>query len=225
MAHSLTVRLTRLYHTLYCHYGPQHWWPARSRFEIILGAILTQNTNWKNVEKAIAALRKEGLLAPDKLREVSSPELAQLVKPSGYYNIKAERIRSFLSFLDTEFHGNLASMFRETTETLRRRLLGVAGIGPETADSILLYAAKRPVFVIDTYTRRILSRHGLADGSDAYGQLQALFMNHLQPDVQMFNEYHALLVQVGKNHCLPRPRCGKCPVQQAEGRPSQENCQ
>ncbi len=212
MAPDPAHHLQEIYDSLFSTYGPQHWWPAKSRFEVILGAILTQNTNWKNVERAIANLREADLLKYENLREVPSQRLAELVRPSGYFNIKAERLHAFCRFLQREYKGNLRKMFREKTEDLREKLLSVKGIGPETADSILLYAAKRPVFVVDAYTRRVLSRHGLCRETASYEEIQALFMENLDGDVQMFNEYHALFVQVGKLHCTPKPRCAECPL-------------
>jgi endonuclease-3 related protein len=208
----LTLRLTDLYSTLRSHYGPQKWWPAQSPFEVILGAILTQNTNWKNVEKAIANLKRNRLLSIRALHGLSTKKLTVLIRPSGYFNIKADRIQCFLDFLFSEYRGSLAVLFREETERLRERLLKVKGIGPETADSILLYAAGRPVFVVDAYTRRVFSRHGLCQEGVSYDQLQALFMNHLEADAPMFNEYHALIVCVGKEFCTPTPRCEACPL-------------
>ena len=212
MQHKLTLRLMSLYNKLYSYYGPQNWWPARNRFEVILGAILTQNTNWKNVEKAIANLRKNKLLSVQSLRKVSRNTLAVQIKPSGYFNIKADRIKCFLDFLVCEYGGSLTKFFREETETLRKKLLTVKGIGPETADSILLYSAKRPVFVVDAYTRRVFSRHGFCHNGATYDELQTLFSNNLKADVQMFNEYHALLVRVGKDYCGPKPKCSDCPL-------------
>ncbi len=215
MGGSLTARrlLVKIYDTLYSYYGPQHWWPARTRFEVVLGAILTQNTNWKNVEKAITNLKNENLLRFEALQQVPRQRLARLIRPSGYFNIKTDRIRSFIEFLGLEYGGDLKKMFRERTERLRESLLSIRGIGPETADSILLYAAGRPVFVVDAYTRRVLSRHELCEEESTYDQIQALFMENLTPpDVQMFNEYHALLVRTGKEHCKPKPDCSKCPL-------------
>jgi endonuclease-3 related protein len=212
MRNSPGPRLEKIFAVLSSHYGPQHWWPAESRFEVIIGAILTQNTNWKNVEKAIINLRQKGLLSPGALRRVRRKRLASLIRPSGYFNIKADRIKSFLDFLWAEHNGSLKSLFKERTEVLREKLLKVKGIGPETADSILLYAAERPVFVVDAYTRRILSRHGLCDNGCNYEEMQALFMENLTADVMAFNEYHALLVRVGKEHCTPNPECVECPL-------------
>ncbi|MEK6776353.1 MAG: endonuclease III domain-containing protein [bacterium] len=213
MKKNFAPRLLKIYHTLHAHYGPQHWWPAKSRFEVIVGAILTQNTNWKNVEKAIANLKAEDLVSPDAIHRVSRKKLSRLIRPSGYFNIKADRLKSFTDFLMSEYGGSLKGMLREKTVTLREKLLSVKGIGPETADSILLYAAGMPVFVVDAYTRRILSRHGLCEDKASYNQIQSLFMENLKPDVRMFNEYHALLVCAGKTQCASTPACPGCPLQ------------
>jgi len=208
----LALKLEKVYKTLYTHYGPQYWWPAKSRFEVILGAILTQNTNWKNVEKAITNLKEKNLLSSKALQKLPQKRLATLIRPSGYFNIKADRIKSFLHFFESVYGGDLQRMFREKTGTLRKKLMSVKGVGPETADSILLYAGCRPVFVVDAYTRRILSRHGLCENGCNYDQMQTLFMENLTADTRMFNEYHALLVRVGKEHCTPQPDCSECPL-------------
>lgn len=213
MKKNLAPRLLNIYHALHTHYGPQHWWPAKSRFEVIVGAILTQNTNWKNVEKAIANLKTEDLVSPDAIHKVSRQRLSRLIRPSGYFNIKADRLKSFTDFLMSEYGGDLKAMLREKTGVLREKLLCVKGIGPETADSILLYAAGRPVFVVDAYTRRILSRHGLCEDKTSYNQIQSLFMENLEPDSRLYNEYHALLVCAGKTQCTTTPVCTGCPLQ------------
>ncbi|OIP64338.1 MAG: endonuclease [Nitrospirae bacterium CG_4_9_14_3_um_filter_53_35] len=213
MKRNLAQRLLRIYKILYAHYGPQHWWPADSRFEVIVGAILTQNTNWKNVEKAITNLKAEGILSPQALHKVSRQRLSRLIRSSGYFNIKTDRLKSFMDFMMSGYGGDLKAMFRGKTEILREKLLNIKGIGPETADSILLYAAGRPVFVVDAYTRRVLSRHGLCEDKASYHQIQSLFMENLAPDVRMFNEYHALLVSAGKRHCTSKPVCSGCPLQ------------
>jgi endonuclease III related protein len=192
--------------------GPQHWWPGDTSFEVIVGAILTQSTAWTNVEKAIGNLSREGLLTPRTLSRVGLRKLAALIHSSGYFNQKAKRLKNFLAYLSR--YATLDRMFEEPTETLREELLAIKGLGPETADSILLYAAGRPVFVVDAYTRRILSRHGWSDEKAAYGEIQDLFYSQLPRDVRLFNQYHALLVNVGKNYCKRRePRCSECPLQ------------
>ncbi|MBW1644843.1 MAG: endonuclease III domain-containing protein [Deltaproteobacteria bacterium] len=194
--------------------GPQHWWPAESREETIIGAILTQNTSWVNVEKAIAALRQRRLLAFSRLEEMAPADLAAVIRPSGYYNQKAARLREFSRRLRTE-HGTLERLETLDTGELRSWLLSVKGIGPETADSILLYAFGRPVFVVDAYTGRIFSRHGLVTARAGYDDIQAYVHRHLPPEPQVYNEFHALLVNIGKNFCRRRqPACQQCPLQE-----------
>ncbi len=192
--------------------GPQGWWPGRTRFEVIVGAILTQNTAWSNVARAIANLHRARALTPQALASLPTPRLAGLIRSSGYYNIKATRLKRFLRFLERRYGLNLSRMFARHPSILRRELLAVPGIGPETADSILLYAGDVPTFVVDAYTRRILNRHGLIRPDATYDQVQALFMTALPPDAALYNEYHALLVAVGKDFCRPIPRCAGCPL-------------
>ncbi len=206
-------RIAGFYDVLYKHYGPQGWWPAKTELECILGAILTQNTAWKNVEKAMENLKREELISIDKLALIPVQHLASLIRPSGYFNQKAAKIKNFINFILENYSGKLEEMFEEDTQTLRDKLLGIKGIGPETADSILLYAGKKPVFVIDAYTYRILSRHGMIPEESSYGEMQELFMGSLPEDVQVFNEYHALLVRVGKEQCKKTPLCEGCPLE------------
>lgn len=216
----LRRRLLALYRALWGAFGPQHWWPGRTTFEVVVGAILTQNTAWANVERAIANLRAAGALSPRALRDRPLGELARLIRPSGYFNIKAHRLRAFIDHLFTRHGGDLRRMLRHPSDRLRAELLAIPGIGPETADSILLYAANRPVFVVDAYTRRILARHRLVSPAIDYHALQALFAGHLPHDPRLFNEYHALLVRVGKEFCRARPRCEACPLRfDLRGRP------
>jgi endonuclease-3 related protein len=205
--------LTGFYDALHRNLGPQKWWPAETPFEVIVGAILTQNTTWKNVERAIANLRAAGLLDPARLARVRLPRLERLVRPSGYYRQKARKLKAFLRFLDAEFGGSLDRMFRLPTAALREKLLSVHGIGPETADSILLYAGNHAVFVIDAYARRVLARHALAGARVSYDDAQALFHHHLPREATLFNQYHALLVETGKRWCRAREaRCEECPL-------------
>jgi endonuclease-3 related protein len=208
--------IPQFYSVLAAALGPQHWWPARTPFEVIVGAILTQSTAWVNVERAIANLRRERLLTPRALERVPYARLARLVRPSGYFRQKAKKLKAFVQFLRREYGGSLARMFRAPTPTLREKLLAVHGIGPETADSILLYAGNHPVFVVDAYTKRVLVRHGLVGEKVGYEEMCALFENPdsgLPRDATLYNEYHALLVQVGKNWCRPREaRCSECPL-------------
>ncbi len=179
---------------------------------MIVGAILTQNTNWTNVEKAIRNLKDKGLLTPEELRVVPEKELAERVRPSGYFNIKAIRLKEFITFLFRSFDGDLERMFSLDFKKLRHLLLEVKGIGPETADSILLYAGSYPVFVVDAYTKRIFSRLGLLSGEATYQQVQEFFMGNLNEETQLFNEYHALIVTHAKKHCKTKPACKSCPL-------------
>jgi len=205
-------RLISLYRHLLRHFGPQRWWPARSRFEVIVGAILTQNTAWTNVKRAIAAMRAERLLDPKAIDAAPHGALARLIRSSGYYNMKAGRLKQFTHFLLTRYGGSVRRMFRTEASRLREELLAISGVGEETADSILLYAGDRPIFVVDAYTRRVLGRHGLIMEGASYGEIQRLFMDHLPADPALFNEYHALLVAVGKEYCRRTPRCDACPL-------------
>jgi endonuclease III related protein len=192
--------------------GPQHWWPGETPFEVCVGAILTQNTAWTNVERAIANLKAKGLLDPFKLHALPAAELAQLIRPAGYFNIKTKRLKSFLKFLNDEYGGDLERMKGERTESLREKLLAVRGIGPETADSILLYALEKPVFVVDAYTKRIFTRHEVLSEEADYHEIQDHLVRHLSGDTKTFNEFHALIVNVGKNWCKTRePDCPHCP--------------
>jgi endonuclease III related protein len=192
-------------------HGPQHWWPGRTRFEVIVGAILTQNTSWSNVERAISILRREKLLNPEALEKISTARLAQLIRSSGYFRQKARKLKEFVQFLRDCHQGSLDKLFATPTAELREQLLAVHGIGPETADSILLYAGGHPVFVVDTYTRRILERHGLVHPKASYEEIRALFERNLTADSSLYNEYHALIVHTGKHFCQKRqPNCEHC---------------
>jgi endonuclease III related protein len=207
--------LLDVYSRLWLSFGPQHWWPGDTAFEIIIGAILTQSTSWSNVTMAIDNLKQAGLLSPQALAAVPDGELAALIRPSGYYRAKARKVRAFLDMLATDCAGDVDRLLALDTHNLRRLLLRTHGIGPETADAIILYAAGRPLFVIDAYTRRILSRLGICPASERYDDLQDLFMDNLPPDATMFNEYHALLVRLGKTTCAKSaPRCLQCPLRQ-----------
>jgi len=205
--------LPSYYATLSKTLGPRHWWPARTPFEVIVGAILTQNTAWQNVEKAMVNLRRERLLTPQAMERVSTQRLARLVRPSGYFRQKAKKLKAFVRFLRNEYDGSLPRMFATPTLELREQLLAVFGIGPETADSILLYAGGHAIFVVDAYTHRILGRHGISPGKPDYEAVRAMFEINLPADARFYNEFHALLVNVGKNWCRPRePRCSECPL-------------
>lgn len=205
--------LHELYQRLWEVWGPQGWWPGETPFEVAVGAILTQNTNWNNVALAIAKLKEQEVLEPQALYDLPEAELANLIRPAGYYNIKARRLKNFLAFLANRYRHSMEEMAAARLESLRPELLAIKGIGPETADSILLYALAKPTFVVDAYTFRILSRHRLIPETYAYEELRQLFMEHLPSQVPLFQEYHALLVRLGKVWCRPRPQCDSCPVQ------------
>ncbi len=209
----LRRRLFRLYDALLRRFGPQGWWPARSTFEVVVGAILTQSTAWANVERAIVALRRAGALQLSVLHRLPPGRLATLVRASGFYRVKAGRLRAFLRHLAHRHAGRLGRFLRQPAPALRAELSSIPGIGPETADSILLYAAGRPVFVVDAYTRRIFARHRIVPADVGYAELQALFMESLPRDPALFNEYHALLVRVAKEYCRASvARCAECPL-------------
>ena len=207
---SISQLLQNIYRQLMECYGPQHWWPAEEPFEVMVGAVLTQSAAWLNVEKAIDNLKTSKVMSPQALRHLSLPEIATLIRPCGYYNSKARKLKSLVNWLEEYCNDNLDKLFDINTNQLRQQLLSIYGIGQETADSIILYAANKPVFVIDAYTRRIISRIGLAPGSNSYTAYQSLFMDNLPADVRLFNEYHALLVSLGKNVCRKRPLCQQC---------------
>jgi endonuclease-3 related protein len=202
--------LLEIYDRLMSYYGPQHWWPGDSPFEVILGAILTQSAAWTNVEKAINNLKSAGALSPRAIRRLPLEQLAQLIRPSGYYNAKAIKLKAFVEWLDENYRDNLDKLLAVDVGTLREQLLSIHGIGNETADSIILYAAEKPVFVIDAYTRRIISRVGLLSEDDSYVNCRKYFMDNLPSDVRLFNEYHALLVRLGKEACRKQPLCTRC---------------
>jgi endonuclease-3 related protein len=205
--------LFEIYQRLYQSFGPQHWWPGETPFEIAVGAILTQNTNWGNVERAINNLKRHGTLSAKAIHKMSVKRLSELIRPAGYFTIKAKRLKSFVDFLMNDYHGSMMRMRHEDMHSLREKLLSVNGIGPETADSILLYALEKPVFVIDAYTKRVLSRHGIMEHEKPYEKFQKLFHSSLREDIRIFNEYHALFVTVGKMFCKrQKPLCEKCPL-------------
>ena len=205
--------LLDLYSRLYKAFGPRDWWPGDTTFEVVVGAILTQNTAWRNVRKAISNLKARSLLSPNALYHVPVQDLATVIMPAGYYNIKARRLKHFVRFLFQESAGDLDRLLAKDIDTLRGKLLSINGIGPETADSILLYAGGKPTFVVDAYTRRILFRHNLIPEETSYDEVRNFFMDCLEPDATMFNEYHALLVHVGHTFCLKKnPKCSGCPA-------------
>lgn len=239
-------RVRQYFQALMAHWGPQDWWPAHSRLEVIVGAFLTQNTSWKNVEGALRNLRRRGVLNLEGLRKISLRDLEAAVRPSGYFRQKAQRLKNFVRFLDTRYGGSLARMFARPTAQLRAELLELNGVGPETADSILLYAGGHPVFVVDAYTRRVFERHGVLGSEETYEEVRELFEGALgketggrwqdagfrpkaalsgrkrhkfqlrgkAPGARIFDEYHALLVQVAKHHCRKKePLCQGCPLE------------
>ena len=207
-------QLTDLYERLFNHFGPQDWWPGDSSFEVLVGAVLTQNTNWNNVQKAIDNLKRAGLLSYERMFDLPVDLLAEYIRPAGYFNIKAGRLKNLFETIGREFGGDINLMQERKTESLRQTLLSIKGIGPETADSILLYACSRPVFVVDAYTYRILVRHNLIPEDFGYEEIQQLFMDNTEPDEKLYNEFHALLVCAGKEFCKKtKPRCKGCPLE------------
>ncbi|AHB14275.1 endonuclease III domain-containing protein [Dehalococcoides mccartyi] len=207
---SLTPSLTDIYRCLLKKYGPQHWWPAESRFEMMAGAVLTQSAAWTNVEKAISRLKAADLLSPEAILEADEYYLAEAIRSSGYFNVKARKLKALSAWLQASYSGQADKLPYSDGTTLRKELLGVWGVGEETADSILLYACGKPVFVIDAYTRRIFSRLGLAERDAGYDRLQRLFTSNLAADAAVFNEYHALIVRHAKEHCRVKPVCKGC---------------
>jgi len=212
-ADSLRERLTDIYDRLLAAYGPQRWWPGSGGFETVAGAILTQSAAWPNVEQALERLRAAGALTPEAILSLDEAELAQLVRPSGYFNAKARKLIAFCNMLRREFSGDLHSLLALPAQELRGRLLSTYGIGPETADDIVLYAAAKPSFVIDAYTRRIFSRLGIAPQYEDYESWRSMFMVALPVNATMFNEYHALIVRHAKVSCAKRPDCARCVLQ------------
>jgi endonuclease-3 related protein len=204
--------LMAIYQTLYQYYGPTGWWPGDTPFEIAIGAILTQNTAWTNVEKAIENLKKMDLLDPFKMAQCERGLLEEAIKPSGYFRQKAERLIIFCNYLIERYDGQIERMSKKDTIELRKELLHIKGIGPETADDILLYACEHPIFVVDAYTRRIFSRHGILDEKLKYEEIQDFFHKQLPRDVHIFKEYHGLIVWTGKDYCRKKPKCSECPL-------------
>lgn len=202
--------LLKIYKRLFATYGPQHWWPAKEPFEVIVGAILTQSAAWTNVVKAIANLKQAGVLSPEAIRRISRVKLAALIHACGYYNAKARKLKAFAGWLGEKYKDDLNRLFAQDTGELRGQLLNVYGIGEETADSIILYAGNKPVFVTDAYTRRIMNRLGIVPKRNSYSALQTLFTANLPADVKLFNEYHALLVHLAKEICRAQPLCLQC---------------
>ena len=211
--HEFSTGIKKVYNILYSTFGPQDWWPGESKIEIIIGAILTQAVSWKNVEKAISNLKEADLLDLKSLKQIDKDKLAKLIKPSGYYNMKAKKVKSFINFIEENYNSNLNTFGKGKPTEKRKELLTIYGIGPETADSILLYAYNKPVFVIDAYTKRILSRINYIQQNISYKKLQNKIENNLKPDSKLYNEFHALFVKLAKEHCLKSsPLCENCPL-------------
>ncbi len=204
--------LAKVYRALHAAWGPQDWWPAESALEMMVGAVLTQNTAWTHVEKAIDRLKADGALDLHTLHDVPLETLADWIRPSGYFNVKARRLRALTTMVVENYGGDVAALLAESTDRLRGVLLEVNGIGPETADSIVLYAAEHPVFVVDAYTRRFMERHGWLRGGESYDEVATVFTDALPKDVELYNEFHALIVNLGKDYCRPRPDCSSCPL-------------
>ena len=207
---TIKLSLMEIYRKMFRHFGPRNWWPGETAFEICIGAILTQNTTWSNVEKAIANLKDVQCLSPEAIEKLDSLKLAELIRPSGYYNQKAKKLKTFVRFFIHEYGCSFRQWQKESLDLSRRKLLNVNGIGPETADSILLYALEKPIFVVDAYTRRIFSRHGFFPENFTYDQMQAFFAGYIEPS--LYNEFHALVVYTGKTFCRTRPACEGCPL-------------
>ncbi|MHC4712468.1 MAG: endonuclease III domain-containing protein [Planctomycetota bacterium] len=210
---SVSETLREFYDALHDRFGPQRWWPGDTPFEVMVGAVLTQNTNWKNVEKAIDNLKKANLLDPRALYAAPRERVAEVIRPAGYFNIKAARLHNLIALVVEKFGADLEALFAGGVDELREKLLAVRGIGRETADSIVLYAARKPTFVVDAYTFRLCVRHGLVFEDASYDELKSLFEDNLPADVPLFNEYHALIVRLGKEFCRKRARCGDCPLE------------
>ena len=215
----MTTRLTRIYEVLLAAHGPRGWWPADSPFEVMVGAVLTQRTSWRNVRLAIERLKEADLLSPRALAGVAPERLQELIRPSGYYRQKAARLQLLVRWVLERADGDPAGLAAASTEDLRAELLAIRGIGPETADSMLLYALERPTFVVDTYTMRMAVRHGLVDPECGYHELKDLFESHLPQELELYKDYHAQLVELGKRYCRPAPLCGQCPLHALLGDP------
>ncbi len=208
-----TELLMKYYDAMRSRFGHRAWWPGDSPLEVCVGAVLTQNTSWKNVEKAMDNLRAASALDLMKIYRMSHDELAQIIRPAGYYNVKARRLRNFVDHVVERHGADTGSLFSSTIESIREELLSINGVGPETADSIILYGARKPIFVVDAYTRRILERHGLVDKGVDYYSAQQMFHDLLQPDTALYNDFHAQIVAVGHHYCKPKPTCDDCPLQ------------
>lgn len=207
-------RYQEAFDLLHAYYGDQQWWPADTKFEILVGAVLTQNTNWSNVEKALSNLKNAGMLDFSLMSEMDESSLAEYIRPSGYYNLKAKRLKNLFAMIDEMYEGSLELLSKDDWQNARENLLTVKGVGPETADAVLLYVCEKPVFVVDSYTYRVFVRHQMVDEETDYHSIQELFMDNLKNDSRLFNEYHALIVQVAKDFCKKtKPLCKMCPLE------------
>jgi endonuclease-3 related protein len=205
--------LMAIYDKMYAAFGPQYWWPAEDDFEVMVGAILTQSVSWKNVETAISNLKTENLLSVKAILSVENDKLAGLIKSTMYFNQKAIKLKNLCEHIQLNYNGNIYGLLEKDIYQMRKELLSIKGIGPETADSIILYAARKPIFVVDAYTRRIFTRMGLLPDGVKYQEMQDFFMQNLPLGVKLFNEYHALIVRLGKDFCKKKkPLCTKCPI-------------
>jgi len=213
---SVGKRLMAAYEAMNDHFGNLSWWPGETAFEIALGAILTQNTNWKNVTRAIENIRNAGILQSELLYKADKDYVAELIRPAGFFNVKTTRLRAFLEYLHGNYGGDMDEMSKEETWKLRKSLLSVKGIGEETADSILLYGCRKKVFVVDAYTRRIFTRHNIIDNKWTYHDIQRLCMDNLPSDSEIYNQYHALIVETGKQYCRKKQQCTGCPLARGE---------
>jgi endonuclease-3 related protein len=208
----MTPHPIEIHDRLFDAFGPQHWWPGDSPFEVIVGAVLVQNTAWKNVSRAIDNLREAGLRSPEAIHELPAAELEELIQPAGYFRLKTKRLKNVVAFIVDRYGGSLDDMFAVDLAALREELLAINGVGPETADSILLYAGDLPTFVVDTYTARVFKRHEWVDVDADYHDLKEYFESQLEESVPLFNEYHALLVRIGHEFCRRAPKCDECPL-------------
>jgi len=206
-------QLMQIYNRMFAYFGPRSWWPGETMFEICVGAILTQSVSWKNVMKAIDNMKRAGLLELESMYTASAEAIEQCIIPTMYYRMKTKKLQAFVSHIMQKYNGDLAKMFSKDMDSLRIELLSIYGIGPETADSIILYAAEKPAFVVDAYTRRIFSRLGIFSDDVTYDEMKNYFMQRLSPDVPLYNEYHALVTGIGNRFCSnKRPKCKECPL-------------
>lgn len=213
-------KLIHIFDRLLLAFGQRRWWPGESPLEVMVGAILTQNTAWRNVERAISNMKEQAILDMDVLIEIEEETLAAIIRPAGFYRLKSARLKGFIREFHRRYGGNIENTHAIPTRELREQFLGVKGIGPETADSILLYALDRPVFVVDAYTKRFLKNHGIYNGSSDYHDIQSFFTHHLPEDAYLFNEFHALIVRLCQTHCKKKPQCAGCPLTGADGHSS-----